>query len=47
MTRTLLPANVAAWLRRYFWLWVAYQTVKGLATTTLVWLPLLYLFLAG
>lgn len=27
-------------IRRYFWLWIAYQTVKGTATLTLVWLPL-------
>ena len=33
-------------LKRYFWLWIAYQTVKGLATTTFIWVPLAYLFLA-
>lgn len=27
-------------IRRYFWLWIAYQTVKGLATFTMIWLPL-------
>jgi hypothetical protein len=25
---------------RYFWLWITYQTIKGLTTTTLVWVPL-------
>lgn len=34
-----------AWLRRYFWLWIAYQTVKGIATTTIIWAPMLYLWL--
>lgn len=27
-------------LRRYFWLWIAYQTVKGCITLGLIWLPL-------
>jgi len=34
-----------AWVRRYFWLGIAYQTVKGIATTTIIWAPLLYLWL--
>ncbi|MGB6231029.1 MAG: hypothetical protein WBF53_12990 [Litorimonas sp.] len=24
-----------------FWGWIAYQTVKGLLTTTFIWVPLL------
>lgn len=32
------------WLRRYFWLWIAYQTVKGITTTTVIWGPLLYMY---
>ncbi|KAF0096970.1 MAG: hypothetical protein FD144_5496 [Rhodospirillaceae bacterium] len=39
-------SRFASSIRRYFWLWIAYQTVKGLATTTFVWLPLLYVFLS-
>ena len=34
------------WIRRYFWLWIAYQTIKGLATTTLIWVPIAYMYLA-
>jgi len=30
--------------RRYFWLWIAYQTIKGLTTTTLIWAPLAWLW---
>ncbi|WP_172403338.1 hypothetical protein [Ensifer aridi] len=33
------------WVRRYFWLWIAYQIVKGIITTTIVWAPLAYLYL--
>lgn len=29
-----------------FWLWIGYQTVKGIITTTVVWLPLLYYLLS-
>ncbi len=32
------------WIRRYFWLWIVYQTVKGALTTTVIWLPLLYMW---
>jgi hypothetical protein len=28
--------------RRYFRLWMAYQTVKGITTTTLIWAPLAF-----
>lgn len=27
-----------------FWAWIAYQTIKGLITTTLVWAPLAYYY---
>lgn len=27
-------------LRQYFWLWIAYQTVKGSLTLALIWLPI-------
>jgi hypothetical protein len=33
------------WLRRYVWLWIAYQTVKGITTTTVIWVPILYMYL--
>ena len=26
---------------RFFWAWIAYQTVKGTLTTSLIWLPLI------
>lgn len=28
--------------KELFWVWVAYQTVKGMMTTSLIWIPLLY-----
>jgi len=28
-----------------FWLWIAYQTIKGLLTTTFIWAPLIYYLL--
>lgn len=34
-----------AWVRRYFWLWIAYQTIKGITTTTVIWVPLVYMYL--
>lgn len=33
------------WVRQYVWLWIAYQTIKGLTTTTFIWGPLLYMYL--
>lgn len=27
-----------------FWAWIAYQTIKGLITTTLIWVPLAYYY---
>lgn len=32
-------------LKKYFWLWVIYQAVKGIITTALIWVPLLYTIL--
>ncbi|MEM9027613.1 MAG: hypothetical protein AAGC70_04520 [Pseudomonadota bacterium] len=29
-----------------FWAWIAYQTVKGLLTTSLIWVPLFWLWLS-
>jgi len=28
--------------RDMFWAWIAYQTVKGTITTSLIWIPLLW-----
>ena len=33
-----------ALLRRYFWLWIAYQTIKGTLTLCLIWLPIWWAF---
>lgn len=30
--------------KNLFWVWIAYQVVKGTTTTTLIWLPLLYVW---
>lgn len=27
-----------------FWLWIAYQCIKGTLTTTFIWVPLLYVW---
>jgi hypothetical protein len=32
--------QLIAQCRRYFWLWIADQAIKGLTTTTLIWAPL-------
>lgn len=34
-------------IRQYFWLWIAWQTVKGITTTTIVWVPLAYMYFTG
>lgn len=26
--------------KKFFWLWIGYQTIKGLTTLTLIWIPL-------
>jgi hypothetical protein len=30
---------------KVFWAWIAYQTIKGTLTTSLIWLPLLWAWL--
>ncbi|MEM7327951.1 MAG: hypothetical protein AAF437_04370 [Pseudomonadota bacterium] len=41
--------NGIRWLnankKRFFWWWVGYQAVKGMITLSLIWLPLLLLWL--
>lgn len=32
-------------VKRYIWLWIAYQAIKGITTMTLIWAPLIYLYL--
>lgn len=27
--------------KELFWLWISYQTIKGLLTTSLIWVPLI------
>lgn len=31
--------------KRFFWWWIAYQAVKGTITLSLIWIPLLLLWL--
>lgn len=31
--------------KNLFWVWVAYQAVKGTLTTSLIWIPLLWAWL--
>ena len=31
--------------KRFFWWWIAYQAVKGIITLSLIWIPLLLLWL--
>jgi hypothetical protein len=31
--------------KKLFWVWIAYQTVKGTMTTSLIWVPLFYSYL--
>ncbi|MCP5361314.1 MAG: hypothetical protein H6908_01530 [Hyphomicrobiales bacterium] len=31
--------------KRAFYAWIAYQTIKGLITTTFIWIPLIYYYL--
>lgn len=31
--------------KKLFWTWIAYQTVKGAITTTLIWIPAFYAWL--
>ncbi|MEM7494470.1 MAG: hypothetical protein AAF296_13905 [Pseudomonadota bacterium] len=38
-----------AWLnankKRFFWWWVLYQAIKGMITLSLIWIPLLLLWM--
>lgn len=34
-------ARLRAGGRRAFWAWIAYQTIKGTLTFSLIWVPLL------
>ncbi len=31
--------------KNMFWAWVVYQCIKGILTTTFIWIPLLYVWL--
>lgn len=31
--------------KNMFWAWIAYQTIKGTLTTSLIWVPLIYAWL--
>ena len=33
--------------KRFFWWWIAYQAIKGTLTLSLIWIPLLILWLRG
>ncbi len=38
------PRRAIAYLKIHkkelFWVWIAYQSIKGMATLTLIWIPL-------
>lgn len=34
-------ATLKANKKQLFWAWIAYQCVKGILTTSLIWIPLL------
>ena len=31
--------------KKLFWAWIIYQAIKGVLTTSLIWIPLLYAWL--
>lgn len=31
--------------KRFFWWWIGYQAIKGMITLSLIWIPLLLLWL--
>ena len=33
--------------KKVFWIWIAYQSVKGVITLSLIWIPLFFLWLQG
>lgn len=48
MSLTRLRSGIS-WLnankKRFFWWWIGYQTIKGIITLSLIWIPLLILWL--
>ena len=36
--------TISARKKELFWVWIAYQSVKGLITTSLIWVPLILLW---
>jgi len=36
--------TISARKKEMFWVWITYQTVKGLLTTSLIWIPLIMLW---
>ncbi len=46
-TKFKLPAILKKFKKpskHMFWAWIAYQCIKGILTTTFIWIPLLYLW---
>lgn len=41
----LARKKVAKKSKKLFWVWIAYQTIKGTLTTSLIWIPMLYMWL--
>ena len=37
--------TLSARKKELFWVWIAYQSIKGLITTSLIWVPLIFLWL--
>jgi hypothetical protein len=33
--------------KKLFWAWIIYHTIKGILTTSLIWIPLIYLWLGS
>ena len=33
--------------KKAFWIWIAYQTIKGTLTTSLIWMPLIVAYWKG
>lgn len=41
------PPTKGRFARRAFWIWIVYQSVKGMITLSLIWIPLLWFWLRG
>lgn len=39
--RALKDPTLRKQSKKLFWMWVAYQTIKGTLTTSLIWIPLM------